>query len=407
MRGEWLTKSEVNRLYYDTVGGDIVFETEASAGRHPSGVARLISARARALGKRHVHVLEIGANDAGFARAVLLELRTMREAHETQLERLDYVAVELARGSLERAAAREEELGEGRRVLGPAGAAPVRATTLEPPPKPTLVALVAVESSLSVNLGLVHADANQFVRENSARFDIAILNELLDDLPYRAYFADASGRRFEAVPLSRGNGGRWTIRIEAHELPAGGIADLPPLTMTATSEEAVELVRGIATALEPGGMLLLHDYGFAEPYVPLALYERPPPSVPAFAKMLYPSGSGAGFPLSFFRVFGNDEKRVVQVTNDVNFAELAEALAPSGAVTVIPHGNQILHSGGSLKPGQGTFLSEFASLEAGADAEAVLERLEREQMSVRDAYVREYMAGRPSIFTDLVYLKRR
>src|SRR4051812_6077538 len=108
MPGEWLTKSEVNHLYYDTVAGDIVFQTEASVGHHPAGVARLISARARSLGKRHVRVLEIGANDAEFARAVLLELRTLREARETSLERIDYVAVELARGSLERAAAREE-----------------------------------------------------------------------------------------------------------------------------------------------------------------------------------------------------------------------------------------------------------------------------------------------------------
>ena len=33
-----------------------------------------------------------------------------------------------------------------------------------------------------MNLGLVHAEANQFVRSMGERFDVVILNELLDDI---------------------------------------------------------------------------------------------------------------------------------------------------------------------------------------------------------------------------------
>jgi hypothetical protein len=385
----WLGKSEVNSLYYDTVAGDIVFQTEASVGHHPAAVARLVAARARTLGLKTVRILEVGANDAQFARALLREVRVLHEAGETGLERIDYLAVELARDSLERAAAQEEELWVGRNVLRPTVAGS------------SMVALVVVEGGLAANLGLVHSEATQFVRDNTRQFDVAILNELLDDMPYRAYFADAGGCRFEAVPLSRGEGGRWTIRIEAHETAT----ELPTGTMTAHSPESVELVTGIAAALAPGGLLLVHDYGFAQPLVPLETYDRPLSSLPAFAEMEYPDGDG-GFPRSFFRVFGNDAKRVVQVTNDVNFAELADALEP-GLVAVVPHGSQILNAGRELAKGQGSFLSEFRLLDPGDDLDEVLARLQRDQVELRDDYAREYFGGHPSLFLDLIYVKGR
>lgn len=384
----WLSKSEVNALYYDTVAGDIVFQTEASVGHHPAAAARLVAARARALRLRSARILELGANDARFARALLRELRVLHEAGETELERVDYVAVELAHDALERAARHEEELWVGRNVLRPT----VRGSSL--------VALVVVEGGLAANLGLVHSEAVQFVRENTRQFDVAFLNELLDDMPYRVYFADDDGRRFEAVPLSRDDNERWTVRVEAHETPT----ELPPRTVTAHSPECVELVAGVASALAPGGLLLVHDYGFAEPFVPLETYDRPLPSLPGFADIEYPDGDG-GFPRSFFRVFGNDARRVVQVTNDVNFAELATALEPSGRVTVVPHGSQILNAGREQAKGQGSFLSEFRELEPGDDVDEVLARLHREQAQLRADYAREYFGGHPSLFLDLMYVR--
>jgi hypothetical protein len=385
----WLSKSEVNTLYYDTVAGDIVFQTEASVGHHPAAAARLVAARARALGLGTVRIVELGANDARFARALLCELRMLHETGQTGLERIDYLAVELARDALERAAREEEELRVGRNVLRPTVGGS------------SMLALIVVEGGLAANLGLVHSEAAQFVRENTRQFDVAILNELLDDMPYRAYFSDAGGRRFEAVPLSRDEDGRWKVRIEAHDVATTGLA---PGTMTAHSPECVEVVAGLAAALAPGGMLLVHDYGFAEPSVPLQTYDRPLPSLPGFAEMEFPDGDG-GFPRSFFRVFGNDARRVVQVTNDVNFAELAALLEPHGRVSVIPHGSQILNAGRELAKGQGSFLSEFGLLEPDDDVDQVLARLGRDQAQLRADYAREYFGGHPSLFLDLIYVK--
>src|SRR5262249_7264072 len=157
-------------------------------------------------------ILELGANDAQFARALLRELRVLHEAGMTALERVDYLAVELARASLERAARQEEELWVGRNVLRPTVGGS------------SMVALVVVEGGRRAKLGLGHSEAAQSVRDNTRQSDVAILNELLDDMPYRAYFADGAGRRFEAVPLSRDDGGCWTVRIEAHETAT----ELPP-----------------------------------------------------------------------------------------------------------------------------------------------------------------------------------
>ena len=110
------------------------------------------------------------------------------------------------------------------------------------PEKPDLVALVTIEGE-EVNLGYVHADANQFIRANTQAFDFVILNELLDDVACRAYYADVEGRPFEIVPLAREDGGRWTVRIDA---AATGDLELPPESVTTTSAEGVELVTGAA-----------------------------------------------------------------------------------------------------------------------------------------------------------------
>ena len=400
MPGEWLTKGEVNARYYETVAGEIAFATEASLGWHPQAVAKAIAARARAAGLRRIRILELGANNCAFARAAITELRRLCDEGEAGLERIDYVAVEYARASLEAAADWEEATGTYL-VRRPAAAGSA------------LVALVAAGGSPAVNLALVHSEANEFVRSNTEPFDSAILNELLDDLPYRAYFADGAGRRFEAFPQSRDEGDRWTVRIAAEEIAGDELVELPPGTMTASSRECVELVAGLAGALTAGGMLFVHDYGFAEPYTSLAKYEAEPRKVPSFASLEYQDSGERAFPRSFFRVFGNEAKRVVQVTNDVNFAELAAALAPAGAVISIPHGNQIAIAGTAFAKGQGVFLAEFGLLEPADDVGALLARLRRDQVRLRDDYVREWMQGtvervpRPGLRQGLSYAARR
>jgi hypothetical protein len=93
------------------------------------------------------------------------------------------------------------------------------------------------------------------------------------------------------------------------------------------------------------------------------------------------------------------------VTNDVNFAELREALEPSGTVTLLCHGNAIINQGGALERGQGVFLSEFIGLEHDADLDALLADLNARQEELRESFVRDYMGGRRSMFLDLVFIK--
>ena len=162
---------------------------------------------------------------------------------------------------------------------------------------------------------------------------------------------------------------------------------------------------GIAELLVPGGMLLLHDYGFADPFLSLEQYAELQPSLPAYVAMEFPRGSETGFPRSFFRVFGNDQLKVVQVTNDVNFAQLAAALEGRGAVTTLAHGSMILNQGGTLKKGDGVFLSEFGLLDPGDDLPALLAHLNTNQETLRAEFVREHMDGRGSVFMDLVFVR--
>jgi hypothetical protein len=396
---EWLSKSEVNELYYSTVAGDIAFETEAALGYHPGTVARLILGQAASLGKESARILEIGAGNCAFARALLGDLRMLGATDWLELRRIDYLAVDLSRSALEAAVLWEEAQGTHRRVRWPGGVrAPGRSGR---PERPDLVALVTLEGE-EVNLGYVHADANQFIRANTQAFDFVILNELLDDVACRAYYADGEGRPFEIVPLARDDGRCWTVRIDA---AATGDLELPPASVTATSSECVELVTGAAGALGAGGVLLVHDYGFADPVTTIADYEQGPPSQPAFVDMEYPPGSEEGFPRGFFRVFGNDAKRVIQVTNDVNFAELAGALESTGTVLTVPHGNQIVTGGVRIERGQGVFLAEIGLLEPDDDVPALLTRLRDDQAEARHRYSREHTAGHRSLFLDLVYLK--
>ena len=403
MDDAWLSKDEVNSLYYNAVAGQIDFATEAEGGAHSTAAARLVARVADSLGRRQIRVLEIGANNCIFARKFLLELWTARGAGSTRLERIDYLAVEYARAALEAAAEREERQGVFDRVaIGPAAAF----GSAGPPEQPSLVALITAADEVAINLGLVHAEANQFVRANREPFDFVILNELLDDMPWRAFFADGDGRAFEAVAACRADGGRWTVRIGAEPLTGAEGLDVPPGMLTARSPACVELVDRVADLLVPGGMLLVHDYGFTERFNAVETYEPLPPSLPAFAELVYPVGSEEGFPRGFFRVFGNDEKKVIQITNDVGFADLVDVLTPSGAVTTIPHGNSILTRGGTLQRGDGVFLSEFGLLEPGDDVAALLAQLQGDQGRIRQEFADRFTGGRASLFLDLLYVKR-
>jgi hypothetical protein len=391
-----LSKAEVNERFYNTVGGRIVFETEAQGFLHPYAVAKLVAAQAREGGVRQLKLLELGANDCAFATSLLKMLSSLALHGEVELDRIDYFAVEYARPSLEAFLAAQEATGDFQRVTPGAPGGP-------------LVGSLARLGLPQVNLYLVHAEAGGFVAGGAGGYDFAILNELLDDLPCRAFYSDAEGRRYELGASAGEDAGRWRVTVSATPTDDPAVAAMPPASLTATSPASVAVVAGAASLLRSGGMLLVHDYGFVERFTPVSKYEHPPRSLPEFVDLEFPPGSEEGFPRAFFRIFGSPEANVVQITTDVDFSELTDALAPGGTVITLPHGNALLATRpdqSDLREGDGVFLSEFGRLEAGEALQALLARLDAEQAGLRRRFADEFLEGRGSVFADLLFVKR-
>ncbi len=391
-----LTKAEVNERFYNTVGGEITFPTEAQGVWHPLAVARLVAAYANASGKRDLKILEIGANNCVFATSFLKLLTQLRVHNEAIVSNVEYFAVEYARRSLEAALVEYAQAGFDEVTPGPAESPLVGSLTRLGPPQ--------------LALYLVHAEANQFVTGATGRFDFVILNELLDDLPCRAFFCDAAGVKRELLAHARPVRKKWVVTIGAAEVEDPSLDDMPPSTLTTTSAESLELVRSTAGLLERGGMLLVHDYGFPERYTDLAKYEAMPKTLPEFVKLEFPDAGDQPFPRSFFRIFGSKAANVVQITTDVNFAELTAELAGGGRVIILPHGNAKLANRTDsdedyLRKGDGIFLSEFGTLGIEDDLSTLLSRLDEEQGALREAFASEYLPGTASLYADLVFVK--
>ena len=385
-----LTKAQVNERFYDAVAGEVIFRTEAQSYLHPYAVARLVAAQSRARGKPRIKILELAANDCTFATSLLKLLTAFTAKGEAELEQIDYFAVDLARTSLETALRDNEDTGFHGVKPGSVGS--------------PLVGTLTRLGIPAVNLHLVHSDANGFVSGGAGTYDFVVVNELLDDLPCRVYFADEAGETKELTAHAEQAGEKWTLTVDAE--PAD--VELAPSRLTVTSTESVAVVRGAAAALDHGGVLIVHDYGFAEPDAPLAQYEALPQSKPDFVELEFPLGSENAFPRSFFRIFGHMHEHVVQVTTDVNFAELVEAL-DGGTTIVLPHGNALLFArspeADQIQKGDGVFLSEFGTLELRDDVAALLEQLDRDQAAIRERFQAEHNPESTSVFADLVFVK--
>ena len=143
---------------------------------------------------------------------------------------------------------------------------------------------------------------------------------------------------------------------------------------------------------------MVHDYGFAEP-TRRRDYNPGPPSLPGFVELEFPPGSDAASRAAS-SASSATRHAVVQITNDVNFAELASVLGATGDVLVLPHGGQLVTSGGPLERGGGVFLTEFGPLEPSDDLPAALETLRAGQAEARDRYSREHVNGHRSLFMD-------
>ena len=145
-----LTKSQVNEQFYNTVGGEIVFETEAQGFLHPLAVGKLIAAQARTFRNRTLKLLELGANNCAFATSLLKILSSLAAYGEVDLARIDYFAVELARPSLEVFLSSQEEGGDFQGVVAGAIGSP-------------LVGTLTRLGRPQIKEHLVHSEAGPFV----------------------------------------------------------------------------------------------------------------------------------------------------------------------------------------------------------------------------------------------------
>lgn len=387
-----LTKTEANEQFYNAVGGRIEFATEGQGYLHPYAVAKLIAAHAREDGRREIKLLELGANDCAFAISVLKLLAAFVAQGEAELDRVDYFAVEYARGSLEAFFAEQQQSPDFQNITAGAAGGP----------------LVGSLTRLGVpqfSVHLVHSDAASFVSGGVGGFDFAILNELLDDVSCRAFIAGADGRKRELVAHAHEEDKHWRIAVTAEETSEPGLDDMPASTITVRSPESVAIVRGAASLLRSGGMLLVHDYGFFERYAPISNYMREVEPLDDFISVEFGDDE---VPRTFYRLFSSEEANVVQITNDISFAELTEELAPTGTLIGIPHGNALLASRGpemdDVRPGDDVFLSEFVLL-APDGLPALLTRLGDEQEGIRERFASEFLAGATNVFADLLFVK--
>jgi len=388
-----LGKKELNERFYSAVDPQAAFATEVQVGFHQVAAARLVARHAAELGKPRLRILELGASACLFAIAFVEVLSRLALLGDASVETLDYTAVELSRGALEAA-------GRGAVQHGFAALAPVTGVAA--------LARLRRAGAVEAGLSLVESEATRYVSEaDDERFDIVILNELLDALPCRVLYADDEGAAHELAPYASPNGPGWRVQLTETDAPADEVPEeMPPGTLLATSDESRELLRGIVRMLESGGMMLIHDYGFNDRFAGTGQYAEPQLGLPAFVELEYPETPGV--PKSFFRVYGNEALRAVQITNDVNFAELTELLEPTGTVITLPHGNLLTHVRewpDFFFKGDGVFLSEFMNLTAEDDLSALLADLAAHQVEFRDRYVNTFGGGRTAIFSDLIYVK--
>jgi SAM-dependent MidA family methyltransferase len=391
-----LGKKELNERFYRAVEPEAAFATEVQVGFHQVAAARLVGRQAATTGRRKLRVLELGAGACLFALAFVEVLSRLVLLGDASVEAIDYTAVEYSRAALDAALRGALDQGFDQLATASGGAAGIAA-----------LARLRRSGAADAELSLVHTEANAFVDETDEPYDVVILNELLDDLPCRVYWADGDGATHELAPYAEPDGPRWKVHLTETDTPAPTpAAPLPPGTLTSTSDESLRLIAGVADRLQRGGLLLVHDYGFSDRVADAGQYVNPQLGLPGFVELDFPDT--AGVPKSFFRVYGNEAAGEVQITNDVNFAELQELLEPAGMVLTLPHGNML--TGMRQYPhlffkGDGVFLSEFMTLTAEDDLRELLADLHAHQFELRERYVTEFGAGRTAIFSDLIFVK--
>ncbi|MDE1851347.1 MAG: SAM-dependent methyltransferase [Candidatus Micrarchaeota archaeon] len=387
-----ISKREINRLFYAAERRELPFATQAGFEPYQEGVVRIIRDIARQQGSERLRIMELGANDCSFAMDIMGRL-----ANDGIRTGVDYLAVDFSASALDKGYARYSQMpGKGFEM--------VRNVEVPDSAKPN--------GKQDNVIYLVQRDAAGFKDAWASGLDVVIMNELLDDLSYDVYFTDKDGRAYRLECSVSRPQLRWQVNIDAErvdrkELPV----QMPPRSVTATSAEAMGIIENAAALLRKGGVMLVHDYGFADRYDSVDTYGTPNVSY-KITQVNFPKHPQLSMPYDFFRVYEDvaefafePASNMIQVTSPVNFGEIEARLEKEGKVLILPHGRIILHKmqrGESLAKGDDVFMSEFGLMEQDETVAGIMDSLKPRQQEIIDYHGKLYSPD----FYDLVFLKR-
>lgn len=387
-----ISKREINRLFYAAERSGLPFMTQARFEPYQEGVVRIIKDIARKRDGQRLRIMELGANDCSFAMDIVGRL-----AKKGVKAGVDYVAVDFSASALDRGYARYAQMPD--KSFG-------MVRGVEAPPSN------GSQDRYKNVIHLVQRDAVGFNDAWASGLDMVIMNELLDDLSYDVYFTDKYGRAYRLeCSVSRPHI-RWQVDIDAEQIDRKDLpVKMPPRSVTATSAEAIGIIDNASGLLRNGGVMLIHDYGFAGRYDTVDTYGTPNTSY-KITKVNFSQYPQWSMPYDFFRVYEDIEEytfgaasNMIQVTNPVNLGEIEARLEDKGKVLILPHGKIILHKmqkGESLEKGDDVFMSEFGMMEPHETVADIIDSLKPRQQEIIEYHGKLYSPD----FCDLVFLKR-
>ena len=224
----------------------------------------------------------------------------------------------------------------------------------------------SIEGELTVNLGLVHAEANQFVEREHAAVRLrdpqrAPRRHALPRLLRRRRGQAARGR-----PARRASGDeRWTVRVEARDRRTAprSPGSRPARSPRTRAECGRARLAGSRRARARAGCCSCTTTALPSRSSALDTYDEPA-AVAARRSSMSATTTSAGDAsrAASSASSGTRRERVVQMTNDVNFAELAAALERDRRVLVAPAREPAPERGAVARARAGLFLTEFGLL---------------------------------------------
>jgi len=282
--------SEINNAFYSN-RVDLPFRTEATRQEYQFAVAKLLYNYIKEIsGKEEVKIIELGARGVYFERGLYYGLKHFAKE---ELPNITYTIIDISPVAIENSKLSYSDIAEH----GDKGIFPTR---------------------------FFVADAldREEVEAIGGGYDVAIMNELIDDIPQKVV-AKENGRYYEVLfELA------WTeeaeIGVKRYGMRAMHEEEVKELERyiylddgqaITYSPSLGSLVKNVAFLLEKEGMLFVHDYFITNP-VPL--------KKSAHLKRVY------GNIFDYSALSRNPESGELQITADVNLMQLLFALGESG-----------------------------------------------------------------------------